>query len=137
MSVFTVHRGARPSADDASAGLSVLAPGFRVIGTVECDGTVKIEGHLDGDIHVGQQLLVASSGVIVGNVHADEVIVAGRVEGDIVASARIVLQPGSDVRGDLTAPVVAVEEGGRLNGRLRAARQDAAAAPEEPLRMSA
>jgi cytoskeletal protein CcmA (bactofilin family) len=137
MSVFSVNRADRHPSDADPAGLSVLARGFRVIGTVESDGTVKIEGHLDGDVHVGRQLLVAAGGVVLGNIHADEVVVAGRVEGDIMATARIVLQPGCDVRGDLTGPVVAVQEGGIVNGRLRATRVETELPASEELRKSA
>jgi cytoskeletal protein CcmA (bactofilin family) len=108
-----------------------------VVGTIESDGTVKIEGHLDGDIHVSRQLLIATGGVVLGNVFADEVIVAGRVEGDIVAAVRIELQPGCDVRGDLTAPLIAVQEGGVINGHIRATRPGGAAAAKPELRMSA
>jgi cytoskeletal protein CcmA (bactofilin family) len=137
MSVFSVNRADREPSDGAAAVLSVLARGFRVIGTIESEGTVKIEGHVDGDVHVGCQLLVAAGGVVLGTIHADEVVVAGRVEGDIVATARIVLQPGCDVRGDLTAPVVAVQEGGIVNGRLRATRVEMELPAGEQLRKSA
>jgi len=137
MSVFSVNRVERRPPDSPAAPLSVLARGFRVVGTIESEGTVKIEGHLDGDIHVGRQLLIAAGGVVLGSVFADEVIVAGRVEGDIVAAVRIELQPGCDVRGDLAAPLVAVQEGGVINGHIRATRPEAGAASTPTLRMSA
>jgi cytoskeletal protein CcmA (bactofilin family) len=137
MSVFSSTRTERRPPDGPPAQLSVLARGFRVVGTIESDGTVKIEGHLDGDIHVGRQLLVATGGVVLGSVFADEVVVAGRVEGDIVATIRIELQPGCDVRGDLTAPLVAVQEGGVLNGRIRTTREESGVTSIAQFRMSA
>lgn len=137
MSVFSISRpDARTSAGEP-APLSVLARGLRVVGTIESDGTVKIEGRLDGDIHVGRQLLIATGAVVIGTVCADEVVVAGRVEGDIVAAVRIELQPGCDVRGDLVAPLVAVQEGGVVNGHIRATRSDAGSVTKPELRMSA
>lgn len=137
MSVFSLSRPERRSSDGDRAQLSVLARGLRVVGTIESDGTVKIEGHLEGDIHVGRQLLIATGGVVLGSVRADEVVVAGRVEGDIVAAVRIELQPGGDVQGDLTAPLVAVQEGGVVNGHIRATCLEAGEAARPELRMSA
>jgi len=138
MSVFS---SSRPDSRGPAAGpglpLSVLARGLRVVGDIRSDGIVKIEGRLDGGISGTQQLLVATGGVVVGDIAAGEVVVGGRVEGDIVATARIELQAGGEVRGNLTAPKVVVQEGGVVNGRLRAARPDAPAVTMEPLRKTA
>jgi cytoskeletal protein CcmA (bactofilin family) len=64
-------------------------------------------------------VVVAPGGTVSGDIRGDEVIVAGRVEGDIAATARVELRDGGTVKGDLTAPRIAVQEGAELNGRIQ------------------
>lgn len=122
MSVFSSARTSdRPplAAIGQGAHLSILAQGTRVVGEIECEGIVKIEGRLEGTVRGRDQVLVAPGGVVLGNVHGDEVVIAGRVEGDVTAASRLELRPGGAVHGDVTAPRVAVQEGGELNGRIK------------------
>jgi cytoskeletal protein CcmA (bactofilin family) len=141
MSVFSPNRGAdrAPAARPAQPGrLSVLARGLHVTGEIEGDGTVTIEGRLDGAIRGTPQVFVAPGGVVVGGVSAGEVVVGGRVEGDIAATTRIELQAGAVVRGDVTAPRIIVHEGGEVNGYFRMQRPAATQlAPADQLRLSA
>jgi cytoskeletal protein CcmA (bactofilin family) len=137
MSVFSSSRPTGHTPVPGPLPLSVLARGLRVVGDIHSDGIVKIEGRLEGGIRGTPQLLVATGGIVVGDITAGEVVVSGRVEGDIVATGRIELQPGGEVRGNLTAPQVVVQEGGVVNGLLRAARPVTGVALVPELRKSA
>lgn len=118
--------------------LSILAAGLRIVGDLDADGVVKIEGRLEGTVRGTSQIIVAPGGSVTGNISAGEVIVSGRVEGDITATGRIELQDGAVVAGDLAAPRIVVLEGGELNGRLRMQRaRPAAPAVAEPLKKTA
>lgn len=120
------------------APLSVLAEGLRVIGEIESDGVITIQGRLEGNLRGKTQVLVALGGVVVGDIAAEEVVVVGRVEGNITATSRIELRDGAVVRGDLTTPRVVVQEGGVVNGCLRADRPSPELAVSfEPLRKTA
>lgn len=120
MSVFlTSRRGDRaPAAGAQAPQLSVLARGLHIVGELQSDGVVTIEGCLDGVIRGASQVFVAPGGVVVGDVFANEVVVGGRIEGDIAATTRVELQPGAVVRGDITAARIVVHEGGEINGRF-------------------
>ena len=139
MSVFKSGRAPEQrSAPAREAPLSLLAGGLRVVGEIESDGVITIEGRLEGNLRGKTQVLVAPGGVVVGDIAADEVVVVGRVEGNITAARRIELRDGAIVEGDLTTPRVVVQEGGVVNGRLRANRPVGEVAyPVEPLRKTA
>ena len=136
MSVFSTARraGSELVGPGPSTPLSILARDLRVVGTLEGDGVLKIEGRVEGQVRGQAQVLVAPSGIVVGDVSAGEVIVVGRVDGDITATTRIELQPGGVVRGDLAAPRIAVHEGGKVNGRFNI---QPVASPTVALRKSA
>ena len=115
---------------EAEAGLSIIATGMEVVGDVLAEGILKIEGTVRGNLRVGRQVLVAKGGLVEGDIHTREAIIGGEVRGAIVATERVEVQPRSVVHGDITTPVLFVQEGGEVNGVLRmgASVADAAAA---------
>lgn len=118
-----------------SAGLSIIAVGMTVMGNIESNGTVKVEGRVDGDVVTRQQLLVARGGVVEGDVEAREVVVGGTIHGAIRAQERIEVQSGAEVNGDVVTRRIAVAEGASLNGQVRmgdAAATKASSATEAP-----
>jgi cytoskeletal protein CcmA (bactofilin family) len=100
-------------------GLSVIAPGMTVRGDIESDGTVKVEGVVEGQVQARNQVLVAKGGTVQGDIDARESIVGGTVQGSIRATERVEVQAGATVRGDITTRRIAVAEGGNLNGAIK------------------
>jgi len=100
-------------------GLSVIAPGMTVRGDIDSDGTVKVEGIVEGQVQARNQVLVAKGGTVQGDIDARESIVGGTVQGSIRASERVEVQAGATVRGDITTRRIAVAEGGNLNGAIK------------------
>jgi cytoskeletal protein CcmA (bactofilin family) len=103
------------------ARLSVLAAGTRIVGELETDGVVKIEGELEGSVRAQGQVLVAKGGLVKGDIATRQAIIAGEVHGGVFADERVELQATSHVEGDITAPRIVVEEGGRVNGHIKMA----------------
>lgn len=100
-------------------GLSVIAPGMTVRGDIDSDGTVKVEGVVEGQVQARNQVLVAKGGTVQGDIDARESIVGGTVQGSIRATERVEVQAGATVRGDITTRRIAVAEGGNLNGAIK------------------
>ena len=118
-----------------TGGLSVIAAGMGVRGDIDSDGTVKVEGSVNGNVQARNQVLVAKGGVVHGDIDAREAIVGGTVEGAIRAAERVEVQSGAAVQGDITTLRISVAEGGAINGAIRmgeqaAERKPAAARPE-------
>lgn len=102
-----------------AAPFSILAQGLRLIGTVETNGVLRIEGTVEGDLRArGGQIFVAPDGVIEGDVEASVTVVEGHVHGQIVADELVELKAGGVVHGDITTPRIAIDEGATLNGTL-------------------
>jgi len=109
----------KPRSSAHEANLSILAAGMRVVGTLETDGVVRIEGKVEGNLSAGGQVLISAGGLVEGDVTTRQAIVAGEVRGQIIASESVELKPGCTVHGDITTPRIKVEEGGEVNGNLR------------------
>ncbi|MCA9755723.1 MAG: polymer-forming cytoskeletal protein [Candidatus Eisenbacteria bacterium] len=101
------------------SGQSILQEGVVVRGDLEAKGDVRLDGRLEGKVRVSDRLTVGSSGHVVAEIEAKDVVVMGKVEGSITATDRIELKKGAHVEGDLQAPVLIVEEGVFFDGHSR------------------
>lgn len=110
--------------------LSIIAAGTKIDGDIETDGVIRVEGHIDGSIRAGRQVLVGRQGQVHGDITTREAVVGGKVEGTITASERLEVQSTSLIIGDINTRAIAVVEGGKINGTVHIAD---AKAPAEPL----
>jgi len=103
----------------AAASLSIVGAGTTVLGDVEADGVVKVEGTVEGKVKANSQVLVAKGGVVRGDIETTDAVVGGTVYGAIRAKERVEVQSGASVEGDVTTRRIAIAEGGTLNGHVR------------------
>ena len=98
---------------------SIIASDMTVIGDLETEGVVRIEGRVKGTVRVGSQVLVASGAVIEGDLHTQEAVIAGQVSGGIRATDRVELQGSAVVAGDIHTPRIAIVEGAKVTGEVK------------------
>ncbi len=90
-------------------------------GIVTFEGTIRIDGRLEGEIHTKGTIVVGEHAVIEGDVSADVVISGGRVTGNIIAKEKVQLLSTGVVLGTIKTPLLSVEEGVRFMGNCEAA----------------
>ncbi len=98
---------------------SIIASDMTVIGDLETEGVVRIEGRVKGTVRVGSQVLVAAGAVIEGDLHTLEAVIAGQVKGGINAKDRVELQASAVVSGDILTPRIAIVEGAKVTGEVK------------------
>jgi cytoskeletal protein CcmA (bactofilin family) len=98
---------------------SIIASDMTVIGDLETQGVVRIEGRVKGAVRVGAQVLVSAGAVIEGDLHTQEAVIAGQVSGGIHAKERVELQATAVVAGDIHTPRIAIVEGARVSGEVK------------------
>lgn len=98
---------------------SIIASDMTVIGDLETEGTVRIEGRVKGTVRVGSQVLVAQGAVIEGDLHTEEAVIAGQVKGAIHAKERVELQASAIVAGDILTPRISIIEGAKVSGEVK------------------
>ena len=119
-------------ATTGDAILSIIAAGTKLVGDWEGSGLIKVDGRVEGSLTGARQVIVGRDGVIHGNVKAAEVILAGTVDGSIVATDRAELQSGAAVNGDVTTKTIVVHEGARINGTVRMGASAVAESEDRP-----
>jgi cytoskeletal protein CcmA (bactofilin family) len=111
------------------AASTVIGPETQVQGPLTAgDEDVIIEGSIAGPVTGRATVTVGRRARVAGEVRGRDVIVAGSLTHNIHATASIRLMATADVRGDLYAPRVAIDDGAGFEGKIKMARS---AAPQE------
>lgn len=99
--------------------VAVIGPKITFKGELTGEEDLVIMGTVEGSIDLkGNHLTIASQGVIKANVSARTITVEGKVEGDIVATERISVKSASNVKGNLKAERVTLEDGAKFRGSI-------------------
>ena len=86
-------------------------------GKLKTKGSIRIEGTITGTLDADGDVFVGESGVVNSNIEARKIVVAGKVEGNIVAKDKLeILQTGT-LEGDIKAKKLVVEEGAKFIGK--------------------
>ena len=95
---------------------ALLGYGTKVIGQLHFEGSVRIDGNVDGEID-GKEITIGETAVVTAQIRADSIVVCGKIEGDITATQRIEIRSTAKVSGDITAPTLVIKEGATFEGR--------------------
>ena len=98
--------------------VAFIGPGVEFTGEIFYEGSVQIDGTLEGHIHTNGTLLVGEKAVISAKVNAGSVISKGKVNGNIVASKQVQLLSTAIMDGSLKTPELSMEIGVVFNGDI-------------------
>lgn len=102
-----------------SDDISIIGPEMQVDGDLVTDGTVRVEGKIEGDVQAGKAVVVGKSGEVHGDVRTQDAVVSGRVRGGLTAASRLEIQATAQIDGEVHARRLQLEEGAMLNGTVR------------------
>jgi cytoskeletal protein CcmA (bactofilin family) len=108
----------KPSAAPRSDKESMIASDLTIEGKIAGAGSLRLAGRFKGDVDVSGDLTVEQGARLNGSVRANKVIVAGELEGNIEAAARVELLEGGSMIGDLKAGIVTIVAGARMRGNV-------------------
>jgi cytoskeletal protein CcmA (bactofilin family) len=108
----------RPGESQPAFQGTYFGPNVTVDGTVSGSEPVMVEGTIKGAINLTNDLRVGNKARIEAKVHARNVIVEGRLDGDISAEERVELVASATVDGNIKAPKIIVAEGAKFRGNV-------------------
>lgn len=102
---------------DFSSGehFSIVSAECYFQGTLSVQGSLRVDGKLEGSVDNARHVIVGDGGKIVGDVTAEMVVCGGEIEGNVCADMLEVLAQAC-IKGDIRAKKMIVEEGGRIEG---------------------
>lgn len=103
-----------PSGNDDN--FTFLGKGVEFKGVVNFDGTVRIDGKLEGEIHTTGTLIVGEFAVVKGIITAGTLLTSGKINGTVTASDKIHILKQGVLIGDIRTPAIAIEDGAHFHG---------------------
>jgi cytoskeletal protein CcmA (bactofilin family) len=103
------------------SSMSIIGPGMRIVGDLLTEGTVRVEGRIEGTVRAGKAVVIGKEGEVVGDVHTQDAVIGGRVQGTVTAESRLELQATARIEGQICARAqhLVLEEGCRFNGQVQ------------------
>ncbi|HHW98415.1 MAG TPA: polymer-forming cytoskeletal protein [Firmicutes bacterium] len=95
---------------------TVIGQGAVINGSINIEGTLRVDGKVEGEISVTGDLLVGETGVANAIITAQNVTVAGTVKGNITANGKLDLLASGKVYGDINVSDLVVSQGAILQG---------------------
>jgi cytoskeletal protein CcmA (bactofilin family) len=96
---------------------SLIAADITIEGKIEGGGSVRIAGKFNGDVNVQGDLTIEAGAKLTGGVRADQVTIAGELEGNVAEATRVDLLQTGVLIGDLKAGSLTVTAGARMRGQ--------------------
>ena len=97
----------------------MIGPSITIKGEVSGEEDLLIEGKVEGTISLkDQQVSVGKSGQVTADIDARTVTVDGKVTGDINGSEKVVVSQSGNVKGNIVAPRVTLEDGAIFKGSI-------------------
>lgn len=89
-------------------------------GNIEGSEDLTVDGHIEGNIVLrGHRLTILPSAWIKGNAEAGEIVLKGKMEGNLKASGKVTVSASASLIGDITALRVAIENGAKFKGTIK------------------
>ncbi len=102
------------SSDQATIGKSLVNKG-----EVTGSESLYIDGRVEGSINLaGNRVTVGRNGVVNANIAAREIVVLGKVRGNLTASDRVDIRTEGSLTGDVVAQRISIEDGAFFKGGI-------------------
>ena len=102
------------SADQATIGKSLV-----IKGEVTGSESLYIDGRVEGSINLaGNRVTVGRNGIVSANINAREIVVLGKVRGNLTASDRVDIRSDGSLTGDVVAARISIEDGAFFKGGI-------------------
>jgi len=103
----------------ATRSVTCLGATLTIEGKVTSDEDLQIDGKVQGPISLqGRRLTVGRTAQLVSEITAGEVIVYGKITGNLSARDRVEIKRDGSVFGDITTVRISIEDGADFKGRI-------------------
>jgi cytoskeletal protein CcmA (bactofilin family) len=98
---------------------ATIGKSVQIRGEVKGSEDLLVDGLVEGSITMSDsRLTIGANATVQANVAARDVVVLGKLNGDINASGRVELRSGCQVKGDLRAGRLSIEENAVFSGKV-------------------
>jgi cytoskeletal protein CcmA (bactofilin family) len=106
-------------ANSASRSSARLGSSLQIKGEITGSEDLQIDGFVEGPIVLdGHELIIGSEAQLNSEIHAGEVVVYGKLVGNVHARGRVEITKDGSITGDLACARISIEDGAHFKGRI-------------------
>ena len=104
-------------AESGNGSLNTIGTGTTVKGDISSNGDLRIDGSIEGHLVSTSRIVIGAKASVVGNIHAANAIIEGKVTGNVEVSDVLSLKSTALIEGDIVMKKLVVETGAVFNGK--------------------
>ena len=122
-----------------------IGKGLYIKGEISGTESLFVDGKIEGSINLpGNRVTVGRNGQVAANITAREVVILGKIRGNVSATDRVDIRAEGALNGDVAAARISIEDGAFFKGGIDIKKPDAATkpvamngpAPAEPIKLA-
>jgi cytoskeletal protein CcmA (bactofilin family) len=127
----------RPRAEAAEAAGSrgegsLIGKNIKIVGEITGSSDLTVDGRVEGKIRISKLLTIGPAGEVVAEIHGENLVVIGRVNGNVSADQKVILKPTAMVTGNISCQSFIVNEGASFEGNIQMKQAEKKAEPAAP-----
>ena len=111
----------------ATSEQATIGKGLSIKGEITGSESLYIDGKVEGSINLpGNRVTVGRNGQVAANVTAREVVILGKIRGNVNATDRVDIRAEGALSGDVAAARISIEDGAFFKGGIDIRKPEAA-----------
>lgn len=98
---------------------ATIGSSIKIKGDLSGDEDLTVQGQVDGKIDLKQNnVTIGKNGRVKADIYAKMISIEGEVQGNLFGDEKVVIRQSGNVRGNISAPRVSLEDGARFKGSI-------------------
>lgn len=117
--------------------ITTIAEGTTVNGDIECDSDMRVDGNIIGNVYCKSKIVLGSSGIIQGDLQANNADVFGTINGNVTTQDLAILKSKCTINGNITTSRLQIDAEAIFNGhcKMTSGGQQSTLIPEKKLEL--
>ena len=110
----------RPAPQQSTSGeQATIGKGLTIKGEINGSESLYIDGKVEGSVNLpGNRVTVGRNGQVAASINAREIVVLGKVRGNVTATDRVDIRAEGSLSGDVAAARISIEDGAFFKGGI-------------------
>lgn len=95
---------------------NMIGPGTKIVGNIETNGDIRIDGNIEGNIASKGKVVIGSNGFVKGEIHCVNAELSGVLNGRVNVTELLSLKASSKITGEMIVGKLSIEPGAIFSG---------------------
>ena len=96
-----------------------ISNNLKLVGDIKASMSGRIEGFVRGDVFVNGKLIVGQNAVVIGNIQAEDILVYGKIYGNILGVSSVKMAADSKIEGDIISVSIEIDKDAMIDGDIK------------------